>query len=162
MIGDGSNKKSMTYVKNIVDFITFLAKNPAGYQVFNYVDKPDLSIRELIGCIEASLDVSVPSFRIPYWLGLAGGYTFDALAKLTGRTCPPTGGSGLFPPCALKSSVPPRNSMLPKHMRRPFLLLIPWMGPSSVRYAMSLGMRGSLLSIARELIPALRMSPRCL
>lgn len=125
---------------NIIDFIAFLVKNPDGYQVFNYADKPDLSTRELIDRIEAPLDVSVPSFRIPYWMGLAGGYTFDVLAKLTGRTCPPTGGSGLFPLCASKSSVPPRNSMLPKHTLPPFQHLIPWMRPSSAPCAMSLGM----------------------
>jgi nucleoside-diphosphate-sugar epimerase len=84
MVGDGSNKKSMTYVGNIVDFISFLMKNPDGYQFFNYADKPDLTTRD-IGRIEMSVDLSVPSFRIPYWVGLAGGYTFDVLARLTGK-----------------------------------------------------------------------------
>jgi len=28
-----------------------------------------------------------PSFRLPLWLGLAGGFVFDALGKLTGRQC---------------------------------------------------------------------------
>jgi nucleoside-diphosphate-sugar epimerase len=78
----------MTYVGNIVDFISFLMKNPDGYQVFNYADKPDLTTRELIDRIETLLDVSVLSFCIPYWVGLAGGYTFDLLSKVSGRKLP--------------------------------------------------------------------------
>jgi len=38
----GENRKSMAYVGNVVSFITFLIENSRqGYNVFNYIDKPD-------------------------------------------------------------------------------------------------------------------------
>lgn len=89
MVGKGNNKKSMAYVKNITGFIQYLIQNNSnGYQVYNYVDKPDLSTKELIKNIESALSVSVPSLRIPYWLGLMGGYGFDLLAAITGKKFP--------------------------------------------------------------------------
>lgn len=88
MIGKGENEKSMAYVKNITAFIQYLIANREGYQVFNYADKPDLSTKELISNIEDSLDVSVPPIRIPYWLGLIGGYSFDLFAKIFGKKLP--------------------------------------------------------------------------
>lgn len=45
MVGAGTNYKSMAYVGNIVGFIKFkLANVKAGYDVYNYVDKPDLNM----------------------------------------------------------------------------------------------------------------------
>ena len=39
MIGNGENRKSMSYVGNVVSFIAFLIENKKeGYQVFNYID----------------------------------------------------------------------------------------------------------------------------
>ena len=88
MIGKGDNKKSMAYVGNIVSFIEYLINNQDGYQVYNYADKPDLSTKELIRIIEESLSVKTPPIRMPYLLGLLGGYGFDLLAKLSGKTLP--------------------------------------------------------------------------
>src|SRR5699024_4397513 len=65
-----------------------LIEHRSGYQVFNYADKPDLSTKALIKNIEDSLQVSVPPFRIPYWLGMLGGYGFDFLSKISGKKLP--------------------------------------------------------------------------
>lgn len=83
MIGKGQNKKSMAYVGNVVAFIKYrLELNEAGYHVFNYVDKPDLTMTSLLKVIEKSLNKKIPSIRIPIWLGFLGGYGFDILAFL--------------------------------------------------------------------------------
>jgi nucleoside-diphosphate-sugar epimerase len=86
MIGNGTNIKSISYVGNIAAFIKFLMENEMrGYQLFNYSDKPDLAMNELIAVVEKSLGKKIPSIRIPYMVGLLGGYCFDFLAKITGK-----------------------------------------------------------------------------
>lgn len=84
MIGKGLNKKSMAYVGNVAAFIkNRLELNQQGYHVFNYVDKPDLTMTSLLKVIEKSLDKKSTSIRVPIWLGYLGGYGFDILAFLT-------------------------------------------------------------------------------
>jgi nucleoside-diphosphate-sugar epimerase len=88
MIGKGTNKKSMSYVGNIVDFIIFLIetqKDIKGYSLFNYVDKPDLTTRELVSIVSKVLNKHIPAIRIPYWIGMTGGYCFDCLGKVLGK-----------------------------------------------------------------------------
>jgi GlcNAc-P-P-Und epimerase len=84
MIGKGQNKKSMAYVGNVVAFIKHrLELAEEGYHVFNYIDKPDLTMTSLLGVIENSLNKKIPSIRIPIWIGYLGGFGFDVLAFLT-------------------------------------------------------------------------------
>jgi GlcNAc-P-P-Und epimerase len=84
MIGKGQNRKSMAYVGNVVAFIKHrLELAEKGYYVFNYVDKPDLTMTSLLGVIEKSLNKKIPSIRIPVWLGYLGGFGFDVLAFVT-------------------------------------------------------------------------------
>lgn len=86
MVGKGTNYKSMAYVGNVVAFIKYQLENiNPGYHVFNYVDKPDLNMNELVAQVEKSLDKKIPSTHFPYWLGMSGGYTFDILSKLSGK-----------------------------------------------------------------------------
>lgn len=89
MVGDGTNKKSMAYVDNVSGFISHLLQGPPGAHVYNYVDKPDFSMNELIATIRASLGKSprIP-LRVPYWLGIGVGCACDAMAGLTRRTLP--------------------------------------------------------------------------
>ena len=83
MVGKGYNYKSMAYVGNVVDFIKFhIEENKPGYQVFNYTDKPDLNMNELVSQVEKSLNKRIPSTHFPYWLGMLGGYCFDILAVI--------------------------------------------------------------------------------
>lgn len=84
MIGRGENKKSMAYVGNVVSFTKFLIERQrCGYNVFNYVDKPDFTMNELVGHVEYVLDRHIPAVHIPYALGLLGGYCFDVLSFVT-------------------------------------------------------------------------------
>ena len=86
MVGKGKNKKSMAYVDNIVSFIRFLIEQkPTGYNVYNYVDKPDFDMNELVSHVGNVLGKPIPSTHLPYWLGMCGGYGFDLLARLTGK-----------------------------------------------------------------------------
>lgn len=86
MIGKGENKKSMAYVGNVVAFIKdAIQKSNIGYNVYNYVDAPDLTMNELVAQVEISLDKKIPPFKMPYFIGMAIGYVFDALAKITFR-----------------------------------------------------------------------------
>ena len=84
MIGKGQNKKSMAYVGNVVAFIkNRIEKNETGYHVYNYADKPDFTMSELSTVIENKMNLSIPKTRIPYWLGMLGGYGFDLIAFLS-------------------------------------------------------------------------------
>lgn len=84
MVGKGENKKSMAYVGNIVAFISFLLENKkVGYNVYNYVDKPDFTMNDLVDHVSKVLKRHIPATHFPYWLGMAGGYCFDLLALVT-------------------------------------------------------------------------------
>lgn len=86
MVGSGNNKKSMAYVGNIVAFVKYMIDNvKEGYNVFNYIDKPDFTMNELVEHVEKVLNKHIPSTHFPYWMGMLGGYCFDVLAKLTGK-----------------------------------------------------------------------------
>lgn len=86
MVGKGDNKKSMAYVGNIVSFIYFLMKNEKkGYDIYNYVDKPDMDMNELITLISNVLDKHIPSIHLPYWIGFIGGFGFDVLSKIMNK-----------------------------------------------------------------------------
>lgn len=86
MVGAGNNYKSMAYVGNIVEFIKYKLKNVVtGYEVYNYVDKPDLNMNQLVAEVEKSLNKKIPSVHLPYTLGMLGGFCFDVLSKVTGK-----------------------------------------------------------------------------
>ena len=83
MIGKGVNKKSMAYVGNIVAFIkSILDKSMTGYHVFNYSDKPDYSMTDLVSVIENKMNISISKLKIPYWIGMIAGYGFDLIALI--------------------------------------------------------------------------------
>lgn len=84
MIGKGENKKSMAYVGNIVSFLQFYAETlTTGYNVYNYIDKPDFTMNELVAHVSKVLKKHIPTTHFPYCLGMLGGYCFDVLAFVT-------------------------------------------------------------------------------
>ena len=86
MVGKGENVKSMAYVGNIVAFVKFMIESvKEGYNVFNYIDKPDTNMNDLVALVEKVLGKHIPSTHFPYWMGMMGGYCFDLLAKITGK-----------------------------------------------------------------------------
>ena len=44
-----------------------LIKEELGYHVFNYVDKPDYNMNELVSVIEDKMKLKVPKIKIPYF-----------------------------------------------------------------------------------------------
>ena len=86
MIGNGSNTKSLAYVENVVAFLEFSLTFTPGIHVYNYVDKPDLSMKDLVIFVRSQLGKRGRiGIRIPYIVGLIAGMAFDAIASLTGR-----------------------------------------------------------------------------
>jgi len=83
MIGSGENKKSMAYVENLVEFIHYCIvenKKMNGKNIINFVDKPDLTLNELVKISSGIMGKSIFPFKIPYLIGLLIGYFFDLLS----------------------------------------------------------------------------------
>ncbi|MCT3960272.1 NAD-dependent epimerase/dehydratase family protein [Elizabethkingia anophelis] len=84
MIGKGNNQKSMSYIRNVIAFIKFLIEEKKlGYNIYNYVDKPDFTTNDLVHHTSEVLNKNIPTTHIPYWLGMLGGYGFDILAWIS-------------------------------------------------------------------------------
>ena len=89
MIGEGQNKKSMAYVGNVVSFIKDrIDKNEPNLQIFNYVDKPDFNMTELVRVVQNKMKVKIPKQKIPYWIGMIAGYCFDLFGFVSSRKLP--------------------------------------------------------------------------
>jgi len=86
MIGDGTNQKSMAYVENVTAFIEYAISFKPGKYIYNYVDKPDFSMNDLVGKVNYILGRSEKiKFRLPFWFGYTVGLLFDVISKLTGK-----------------------------------------------------------------------------
>lgn len=86
MVGNGDNRKSMAFVDNITGFMKYCIDNDmSGYHLFNYADKPDLTMNDLVAIAEASLGRKLPPVKIPYLIGYLGGLCFDILRKVTSK-----------------------------------------------------------------------------
>ena len=89
MIGDGLNRKSMAYVGNVVAFIQYTLTFKPGVHIYNYIDKPDFTMNELVSWVNKLLGKSTEiKFRLPYRLGLLIGKGFDLAAKVMGKKLP--------------------------------------------------------------------------
>lgn len=89
MIGNGKNQKSMAYVENVAAFIEHSLSFEPGIHTYNYVDKPDFSMNELLANVRKALGLSEKAkIRLPYSVGMLAGYCFDIIAKLSGKKLP--------------------------------------------------------------------------
>lgn len=89
MVGDGLNRKSMAYVENVAAFLEYSMSFQPGVHIYNYIDKPDFSMNQLIGHVNKLLGRSSEiKFRLPYFVGLTIGKFFDLVAKVSGRQFP--------------------------------------------------------------------------
>lgn len=86
MIGDGENRKSMAYVENVAAFLLHARGFPAGTHIFNYADKPDMTMNELVQIVrrEASL-ADRSDLRLPEGMAMVGGKLFDLASRALGR-----------------------------------------------------------------------------
>ncbi|MCC5982764.1 MAG: hypothetical protein JJU42_00235 [Rhodobacteraceae bacterium] len=89
MIGNGQNSKSMAYVENVAAFLHFAAGFGPGVHLYNYVDKPDLTMNELVALVRWRLfGKEGVGLRLPLWLGMVAGHAADVAARISGRTLP--------------------------------------------------------------------------
>ena len=86
-VADGRNVKSLSYVENVVAAALYLWKRAvaAPFEVYNYVDKPDLETRSLLAEIYHSLGRRMPRWSIPESIAVGASWPFDFAARLTGR-----------------------------------------------------------------------------
>lgn len=92
-VGPGVNIKSLSYVENLVAATLFLWQKSgrAAFDVYNFIDKPDFTSRQISEAIYDSLGWKFPSIRIPLGFALFAALPFDAVIGLTGRNLPISG-----------------------------------------------------------------------
>lgn len=89
MVGSGKNKKSMAYVENVAAFIEYALSLESGIHVFNYIDKPDFTMDQLVKKVNAIIKgKSGTGIRIPFFLGYLGGKFFDLVSRITHKEFP--------------------------------------------------------------------------
>lgn len=86
MVGNGENRKSMAYVENIAAFIEYSLSFKPGVYIYNFIDKPDFTMNQLVCAVKRILGQSEQiGFRLPYAVGYAIGKGFDMVAAITGK-----------------------------------------------------------------------------
>ncbi|MBC69412.1 NAD-dependent epimerase/dehydratase family protein [Acinetobacter sp.] len=89
MFGAGKNKKSMAYVENVVSFIDYSLSFKPGLHIYNYIDKPDLDMNNLVSKVRLSLfKKNNVGIRLPAFIGISIGYIADFLSMLIGKSLP--------------------------------------------------------------------------
>jgi nucleoside-diphosphate-sugar epimerase len=87
LVGRGENRKSMAYVGNVVEFLLYLLNRVDRHcEIYNYADKPDLTVREIVDLVAQRLDRSVRRIPMPVGIALLLGYAGDAAGTVLGRT----------------------------------------------------------------------------
>lgn len=88
MVGSGENKKSMAYVGNVAAFLNHSLSLGTGLHIFNYIDKPDFSMNDLVNLIKQRTGKQTSSLRLPKIIGLGAGAMLDVVARLTNKKLP--------------------------------------------------------------------------
>ncbi len=89
MVGTGENIKSLAYVENIVAFLQLCIKLDLKNELYNYIDKPNLKIYELLKIVYNIMGYDLKSLiKIPYSLAVSIGYLMDFIYNITGLRSP--------------------------------------------------------------------------
>ena len=89
MFGDGTNRKSMAYVENVVAFIEYSLSFEPGLHIYNYIDKPDFDMNTLIsGARKTLFGKTNVGLRLPGIVGIALGYVADLAAMIIRKPLP--------------------------------------------------------------------------
>lgn len=84
--GEASNHKSLSYVENLVDATIYLLdRGFSGFEVYNFVEKPDLTSRQIAQAVAEALGKTSPGPTLPMPLVLTLALPFDAITALTGK-----------------------------------------------------------------------------
>lgn len=90
-VGKGDNIKSIAYVENLVEATAFLLERmKPGVDIYNYVDYPQLTIKDTVNIISRCLSYDIPKLTIPLVPALVATSIFDVLGKITGYNFPIT------------------------------------------------------------------------
>jgi len=90
-VGEGTNKKSIVYVGNVVSaFFFLLERRSAGVSVYNLADEPPTTSRAIAEQLAEAFGVSLPRFRIPAFVAIPMVTPLDWVARLGGRNLPIT------------------------------------------------------------------------
>lgn len=88
-VGNGKNRKSIAYVDNVASFLVHSLDFDNGIQLYNYVDKPDFSMNELVEAVYKELGREAGKIRsIPYAVGMAIARCVDVAAFVSRRRFP--------------------------------------------------------------------------
>ena len=89
MFGNGNNQKSMAYVENVAAFIMHILDSNSKLQIYNYVDKPDMSMNKLILLVRKILfNKDNIGLRLPNIFGILIGRFADFISMITGKSMP--------------------------------------------------------------------------
>lgn len=89
-VGAGTNTKSVCYVDNLVAATLQLwsDRSAVGMRVYNYVDKPDFTSRQIVEAISRALGRPAPRLGIPLGAALLAAKPFDWFTAITGKNLP--------------------------------------------------------------------------
>lgn len=86
MIGHGENRKSLAYVENVAAFIEYTIGFLPGIYIYNFSDKPDLTMNDLVTSVKRILGRPEEIyFRIPVCVAILIGKCFDFISTMTGK-----------------------------------------------------------------------------
>jgi nucleoside-diphosphate-sugar epimerase len=86
-VGKGDAVKSIAYVENLVEATTFLLDRMGiGVEIYNYVDEPQLSTRDLVNLISRKAGVPPPRISIPLGLAIPAAGVLDVVGTILGRS----------------------------------------------------------------------------
>ncbi len=89
LFGSGTNVKATAYVGNLVEAIVGrLEAIEPGVQLYNYADKPDMSVAQVVSTIRQAMGRSPHPIRCPLWLGTVAALPFEAFTRVTGKNLP--------------------------------------------------------------------------
>lgn len=87
MIGKGDHVKSMVALTNIADMTLFVINRGFNekLEAFNCIDKPYLTVTELMKYISEEEGFKIPKIKIPMWLAYLLATPFELLSKITSK-----------------------------------------------------------------------------
>jgi nucleoside-diphosphate-sugar epimerase len=84
--GRASNYKSLSYVENLIDATIYLwDRGFTGFELFNFVEKPDLTSRQIAQAVADALGRESPGPTLPMSAVLALAIPFDLFTMVTGK-----------------------------------------------------------------------------
>lgn len=88
-IGNGSHIKSMISLENLVDMVYWcFDRFQPGIQIYNTLDKPYITVRELMKIIASHDGFSFPTIQVPLGFVLVVGKLFDVIANVLKKDLP--------------------------------------------------------------------------